>query len=334
MGLFLRKTKDTLSSSSSSSSTTNYPNYPPERIVLLPLPQQLTTPKGSTFRLPVEDTDAAVVQSQPSLGDTNTNTSELPVGVPLLQLYVCFLACCAMAWLVYLLLPRGFKKAYLFPNKKKKQQRQQSNQEKSSSSRSPWNSSNNDAQAAVPDDDSSWFTFTSALATRMNNNNNNSIAGQSNVTGSVSIQDSILAATEARRRRDLATTTTTASGDPHSVWEDIPVDDDDTNNRTPAYYSSRDATTRTTISTLAPFGMAQSDAELENHETPVKSSSTSNNYYSHIPSPHHPQVNPLPAEAVWRECYRRLQGTGMRLTAHGVQCPSVRVCVCVLRGCR
>ena len=73
------------------------------------------------------------------------------------------------------------------------------------------------------------------------------------------------------------------------------------------------------------MSMAKNEKDLENHLTPAKSAATSQQYLSVVPSPNHPQIKPLPADAVWRECYRRLQGTGMRLTAHGVQCPSKRI---------
>lgn len=296
------------------------------------LPLQLTA-DGSSF---VVSASLPQQHSQPILGATTAaydddyaagtaNQEGLPAGVPLLQLYVSFLACCAVAWLVYLLLPRGCKKAY-FQNcastqhLQHKQQQQQQHAKKNH---------------IIPAADDDWFSFAPNMLKSSNakkvpnttsNNTNNNTKNNNKTAGSVagsnfSIQDSILMDTEARRRRDLQD----ASHDyERGVWEEIPIQDNDHSGAT----SNLDTTPQIrnkSNTVFQPMGFARSDAELENHETPAKKSSTLYTGSSQVPSPYHPQVNPLPTEAVWRECYRRLQGTGMRLTAHGVQCPSKRI---------
>ena len=188
-------------------------------------------------------TRSAAAASPPVRG--STATSELPEGVPLLQLYVSFLGCCCFAWLIYLLLPRGCKQAYW----KQMQQRPER----------PVQGRSNDG----------------------NNHNHNATA---------------------QRQRQVPTT-------PGSAWQSSP-----THNSTNNPYRSKK---------MAPLAVAQTEADLENHHTP--STKAPNIFGTADPSPAHPQIKPLPAEDVWRECYRRLQGKGMRLTAHGVQCPSKRI---------
>uniref|UniRef100_A0A7S3L2J3 Transmembrane protein n=1 Tax=Amphora coffeiformis TaxID=265554 RepID=A0A7S3L2J3_9STRA len=291
-----------------------------ETMVLLPL--QLSA-DGSTFMVspessssssspqqqqqqrPILGADAAAATYDDDYAAATANQAGLPAGVPLLQLYVSFLGFCAAAWLVYLLLPRGCKKAY-FQNRRQKRQQLQQHSKKNH---------------IIPAADDDWFSFAPTIlrgsgsakknpATTTNNNNNT--AG-SVVGSNFSVQDSILMETEARRRRDLQDE---ASDYERGVWEEIPVQED--------HYLDTTAKTRNSTG-FRPMGFAQLDADLENHETPAKKTNTLFTASSHIPSPNHPQVNPLPAEAVWRECYRRVQGTGMRLTAHGVQCPSKRI---------
>lgn len=299
-------------------------NDPPQQqrtIVLLPL--EFTPGHKATFQSTAAENGknniidlpaVAAVAPKPLRGD-DLNGQELPAGVPLLQLYISFLACCAAAWLVYLLLPRGCKKAYFFRRRNNKQ----NNEAKKNDSHYSDKNGTTVPKASANDDEDDWYTFApfsmtpSPSAKQRGGGTSSSfsaVGSQSNFTGvgSISVQDSILAATEARRRRD-----NNDSSMQKSEWETVPMDDN--NNK------SRDGPG------MMPMGVAYSDADLENHETPYKGGGGQQQRYanSSLPSPDHPQINPLPTEAVWRECYRRLQGTGMRLTAHGVQCPSKRI---------
>lgn len=268
-------------------------------VVLLPLQR---SPDGALHLQqpqqpqPASMAAAVVPRSQPILGDADDST---PPGVNLLQFYVTFLGCIAAAWLVFLLLPRGCRKAYFQRRRPTKSSQKSRHPPKPQYRDHPRNS---EFTTEDEDDDDEWVNFTAQGSAYPRGAGSSIIgSGGSNFTaGSASVQDSILAATEARRRGDPQNNNST------TLWEDVPV------------------TTTDTGPFRQPFGLAHSEADLENHETPDKMSHRSN-HFSSLPSPEHPQVRPLPTEAVWRECYRRLQGKGMRLTAHGVQCPSKRI---------
>lgn len=302
----------------------------PQNIILIPMEFVPSSSKGATLTFQssasaavvgtsTTTTEGKAVAPKPARGDDASAASEIPAGVPLLQLYASFLGCCAVAWLLYLLLPRACKDSY-FGNTK-----QGKNRKKSKSK----NYANHLVPQASADDNDDWYTFepvklsptrrlgeqpSVTSATAPGAGAANSVFGaQSNFTtgtGSISVQDSILAATEARRRRDVQRE---QSDQNSALWEDVPMQYDADN------YRDRNIA----AAGMLPMGMAYSDADLENHQTPAKDGG--HRYFSNIPSPDHPQIKPLPADAVWRECYRRLQGTGMRLTAHGVQCPSKRI---------
>ena len=293
---------------------------PSSRIVLVPL--QLSS-DGSQFVSGVANSDATqqLQQQQPALGanDNNSTTQELPAGVPLLQVYVWFLACCAAVWLSYLLLPRGCKKAYV-----QKRRLAASRNKKSGYSDHPRQQAQQQQQQQQQQDDSHptewWKAFQQARKNdTANNERHGSVAGFSNFT-----QDSVLQAAEARRNRDLQQQQQQQDLNDLTLWEDIPIHGDNDGDKVyDQFRSSRNRHAKNKNNTMVPMSMAKSEKDLENHVTPAKAQST--RYLSVVPSPDHPQIKPLPADSVWRECYRRLQNNGMRLTAHGVQCPSKRI---------
>uniref|UniRef100_A0A6U2ZUR7 Uncharacterized protein n=1 Tax=Entomoneis paludosa TaxID=265537 RepID=A0A6U2ZUR7_9STRA len=95
---------------------------------------------------------------------------------------------------------------------------------------------------------------------------------------------------------------------------------------------------------IRPLNIAANDAAVMAHQTPSPHKARGNNsrYYdlppprldlteasttagATAPSPWHPQIRQVPEDRIWKESLRRLSQRGVRLTAHGVQCDPKRI---------
>ena len=178
-------------------------------------------------------------------------------------------------------------------------------------------------------------------------------------TSSSSVHDSVLEEVEARRKQqeeehyEEKPTRTRANSNIIRSRSDPGNDDDDDDDDSSLAWPSQAVTEEdNTSSRVRPLSIASSDAAIAAHQTPSphKSKSQSNRPFTTTdmdrlvhdiasssstsnaspasprrPAPDHPQIRHVPDDRIWRESLRRLGDRGVRLTAHGVQCDPKRI---------